>query len=157
MTSSLPPEILERRGRAKEWFETLQQRICAELERLEDEAPPELFPEPAGRFEFKPWTRETGVGGGIGAFFKGRLFEKAAVHTSAALAKFSPEMAASMPGAPQQRTWKNCASRSATSLLCRANRLGAKGIAAMASGANISASHTPCHTAGPMRSGWSSP
>ena len=33
------------------------------------EAPPELYPEPASRFEFKPWTRETGVGGGIGAFF----------------------------------------------------------------------------------------
>ncbi len=103
--SSLPPEILTRRARAKEWFESLQQRICAELERLEDEAPPELYPEPASRFAFKPWTRETGVGGGIGAFFKGRLFEKAAVHTSAALAKFSPEMAAQMPGADKDPSY----------------------------------------------------
>ena len=103
--SSLPPEILARRERAKEWFEALQQRICAELERLEDEAPPELYPEAAGRFQFKPWTRETGVGGGTGAFLKGRLFEKAAVHTSAALAKFSPEMAASMPGAGQDPSY----------------------------------------------------
>ncbi|OHB26175.1 MAG: coproporphyrinogen III oxidase [Phenylobacterium sp. RIFCSPHIGHO2_01_FULL_69_31] len=103
--SSLPPEILTRRERAKEWFESLQQRICAELERLEDEAPPELYPEPASRFEFKPWTRETGVGGGIGAFFKGRLFEKAAVHTSAAMAKFSPEMAAQMPGADKDPSY----------------------------------------------------
>ena len=35
MNTSLPPEIIERRGRAKEWFEALQQRICAELERLD--------------------------------------------------------------------------------------------------------------------------
>ena len=38
--SSLPPEILARRDRAKEWFEALQKRICAELEALEDEASP---------------------------------------------------------------------------------------------------------------------
>ncbi|MDB5444565.1 MAG: hemF [Phenylobacterium sp.] len=97
--SPLPPEVLDRRGRAQAWFEALQQRICAELERLEDEAPAELYPEAPGRFDFRPWTRETGVGGGIGGFFSGRLFEKAGVHTSAATARFSPEMAATMPGA----------------------------------------------------------
>jgi coproporphyrinogen III oxidase len=98
-TSPLPPAILARRDRAKAWFEALQQRICAELERLEDEAPGELYPQPAGRFELRPWTRETGVGGGMGAFLSGRLFEKAGIHTSAATARFSPEMAATMPGA----------------------------------------------------------
>lgn len=98
-TSTLPPEVLARRDRAKAWFEALQQRICAELERLEDEAPDELYPEEPGRFDFRTWTRETGVGGGIGGFFSGRLFEKAGVHTSAATARFSPEMAATMPGA----------------------------------------------------------
>ena len=108
--SSLPPEILERRDRAKAWFESLQTRIVAELERLEDEAPAELYPDPpnsesSGRFELRPWTRETGVGGGIGGFFKGRLFEKAGVHTSAALARFSPEMAATMPGADKDPTY----------------------------------------------------
>ncbi|MDB5419305.1 MAG: hemF [Phenylobacterium sp.] len=97
--SPLPPEVLDRRGRAQAWFEALQQRICAELERLEDEAPAELYPEAPGRFDLRPWTRETGVGGGIGGFFSGRLFEKAGVHTSAAAARFSPEMAATMPGA----------------------------------------------------------
>ncbi len=103
--NTLPPEILERRGRAKEWFESLQQRICAELERLEEEASPDLYPEPAGQFEMKPWTRESGVGGGVGAFLRGRLFEKAAVHTSAAMAKFSPEMAAQMPGADKDPSY----------------------------------------------------
>jgi coproporphyrinogen III oxidase len=101
--STLSPDILARRDRTKAWFEALQQRICAELERLEDEAPDELYPPesfgPPGRFDFRPWTRETGVGGGIGGFFSGRLFEKAGIHTSAAIARFSPEMAKTMPGA----------------------------------------------------------
>ena len=110
-TSTLPPEILARRDRAKVWFESLQQRIIAELERLEDEAPPELYPEDAplsetwGRFDLRPWNRETGVGGGIGGHFRGRLFEKAGIHTSAATAKFSPEMANSMPGADRDPSY----------------------------------------------------
>ncbi|MCR5873251.1 oxygen-dependent coproporphyrinogen oxidase [Phenylobacterium sp. J426] len=98
-------EIEARRVRAKEWFESLQQRICAELERLEDEAPPELFPGDPGRFDFRPWTRESGVGGGVGGHFKGRLFEKAGVHTSSAVAQFSPEMAAQMPAADKDPSY----------------------------------------------------
>jgi coproporphyrinogen III oxidase len=98
LTANITPEILERRARAQAWFESLQQRIFAELERLEDEAPAELYPGESGRFEVKPWRRETGTGGGIGGFFRGRFFEKAGVHTSAATAKFSPEMAKTMPG-----------------------------------------------------------
>ncbi len=98
-------EIEQRRVRTKEWFDSLQTRICAELERLEDEAPPELYPEAAGRFDFRPWSRETGVGGGIGGHLKGRLFEKAGVHTSSAVATFSPEMAAQMPGADKDPSY----------------------------------------------------
>jgi coproporphyrinogen III oxidase len=105
MSSTLPPEILERRTRAHDWFMSLQARICAELERIEDEAPADLYPGESGRFEMRPWTRETGVGGGIGGFFKGRFFEKAGVHTSAATARFSPEMAATMPGADKDPSY----------------------------------------------------
>jgi coproporphyrinogen III oxidase len=101
----LAPEIQERRARAQAWFEALQQRICVELERLEDEAPAELYPGAAGRFDFRPWKRETGVGGGIGGFHAGRLFEKAGVHTSAATARFSPEMSKTMPGADIDPTY----------------------------------------------------
>jgi coproporphyrinogen III oxidase len=103
--STLPPEILDRRDRAKTWFESLQTRIVAELERLEDEAPAALYPDPPGRFDLRPWTRETGAGGGIGGHFRGRLFEKAGVHTSAATARFSPEMAATMPGADKDPSY----------------------------------------------------
>ena len=103
--TNISPEIEARRDRAKEWFESLQTRIFAELERLEEEAPTDLYPGAPGQFETRPWTRETGTGGGIGGHLKGRLFEKAGVHTSAALARFSPEMAAQMPGADQDPTY----------------------------------------------------
>jgi len=91
-------ETHDRRDRAKTWFDSLRDRICAALEQLEDEADPALFGESPGRFERRPWTRETGAGGGVGGFLHGRLFEKAGVHTSAAEGCFSPEMAATMPG-----------------------------------------------------------
>jgi coproporphyrinogen III oxidase len=103
--SSLPPEILAHRDRSKVWFETLQKRIIAALEQLEDEASDDLYPGAPGRVELRPWTRETGVGGGIGGHLRGRLIEKAGIHTSAALAKFSPEMAATMPGADKDPSY----------------------------------------------------
>jgi coproporphyrinogen III oxidase len=98
-TTTLPPEILERRALTQEWFESLRERIMAALEAIEDEASADLFPGPSGRFERKPWARENGAGGGVGGFFTGRFFEKAGVHTSAANGRFTPEMAATMPGA----------------------------------------------------------
>ena len=97
--TALSPKIEERRARAQAWFEALQQRICAELERLEEEAPAEIYDGAAGQFDFRPWRRDSGAGGGIGAFLGGRLFEKAGVHTSAAASRFSAEIAKDMPGA----------------------------------------------------------
>jgi len=88
-----------RRERTKAWFESLQDRIGAELDAIEAAAPDDLYPDEPGRFEKKPWTRPTGVGGGIGGFMRGRVFEKAGVHTSAANGRFTPEMAQTMPGA----------------------------------------------------------
>jgi coproporphyrinogen III oxidase len=90
-----------RRDQTRVWFESLRDRILAALEQLEDEAPADLYPGEPGRFERRPWARETGVGGGVGGFLHGRLFEKAGVHTSAANGRFSPDMAATMPGAEE--------------------------------------------------------
>ena len=96
--AATPPLIEERRTRARAWFEGLRDQIMAALEQFEDEAPADLYPGEPGRFERRPWTRETGSGGGVGGFLTGRVFEKAGVHTSSANGRFTPEMAATMPG-----------------------------------------------------------
>ena len=63
-----------RRAVARVWFESLRDRICAEVEALEREAPAELFPGTPATFVYKPWTRATGSGGGTGGFLsEGRL------------------------------------------------------------------------------------
>lgn len=103
--TTLPPDIEPRRIRAKTWFEDLQRRIFATFEQLEIEAPDALYPGDPGRFELRPWTRETGVGGGTGGHLLGRLIEKAGVHTSSAIARFPPEMAATMPGADKDPSY----------------------------------------------------
>ena len=47
---------------AKLWFEALRDRIVAEFERLELDAPGSLYPGEPGRFELTPWTRDAGGG-----------------------------------------------------------------------------------------------
>jgi coproporphyrinogen III oxidase len=88
----------EKSLRARAWFDSLRDRIVAEFERLEDEAPASLYPGEPGRFELKPWDRPAG-GGGVMGFLRGRLFEKVGVHISLVHGTFTPEMAAAMPGA----------------------------------------------------------
>ena len=87
------------RAQAKAWFESLRDRICAEVEVLEREAPADLFPGAPATFSYRPWKRSTGSGGGTGGFLSGgRLFEKIGVHTSSANGKLTPEMAKTLPG-----------------------------------------------------------
>jgi coproporphyrinogen III oxidase len=92
------PVLDEKSLRARAWFDSLRDRIVAEFERLEDEAPADLYPGEPGRFELKPWDRPAG-GGGVMGFLRGRLFEKVGVHISLVHGTFTPEMAAAMPGA----------------------------------------------------------
>ena len=92
-----------RRAEAKIWFESLRDRICAEVEALEREAPADLFPGEPAAFTYKPWKRATGSGGGMGGFLSGgRLFEKIGVHTSSANGRLTPEMVKTMPGDGKQ-------------------------------------------------------
>jgi len=94
------PHLDDNSLRARAWFDALRDRIVAEFERLEAEAPSSLYPGEPGRFELKPWARADG-GGGVMGFLRGRFFEKAGVHVSLVHGRFTPEMAAATPGAEE--------------------------------------------------------
>jgi coproporphyrinogen III oxidase len=99
--------LAHQKDRARAWFETLQREIHALFEQLEDEAPGDA---PPGRFVREPWTRTdpdgSDGGGGVMGMIRGRLFEKAGVHTSTVHGAFSEEFRRQIPGAADDpRFW----------------------------------------------------
>ena len=105
-------DIEARKSAAQAWFESLQIRLIAALERLEADAAGPFAEDAlaAGRFETKPWARTDHSGGPGGggrmAMLKGRVFEKAGVHTSTVFGIFAPEFAKMIPGADEDpRFW----------------------------------------------------
>lgn len=106
----LPPDIEDRKARARAWFEALQGRIIAAFEALEQDAPAHLYPQAPSAFARTPWSRtdHSGApgGGGTMAMMHGRLFEKVGVHTSTVHGEFAPEFRAQIPGAAEDpRFW----------------------------------------------------
>ena len=82
---------------ARDWFESLRDRICAEFEAIEGEAGGDA------RFDYLPWERTdhdgSPGGGGVRGLMKGKVFEKVGVNVSTVGGSFSPEFAQSILGA----------------------------------------------------------
>ena len=88
---------------ARDWFEALRTRICAEIEAIEREAGSDA------RFEYLPWDRtdEDGSpgGGGVRGQMTGQVFEKVGVNVSTVGGRLSPEFARTIPGAEEDRSF----------------------------------------------------
>jgi coproporphyrinogen III oxidase len=92
-------ELDDQQQVARDWFEALRDRICAEFEAIEREAGS------AAAFDYSPWQREDADGspggGGVRALMKGAVFEKVGVNVSTVGGRFSPEFAATILGAEE--------------------------------------------------------
>jgi coproporphyrinogen III oxidase len=97
--------ILAEKSQAKAWFEELQMAILNAFEAIEAEAKGPFARDdlPIGKAATKPWRRTNhdggdGGGGRMGTI-AGRVFEKAAAHSSTVYGTFAPEFAKQIPGA----------------------------------------------------------
>jgi coproporphyrinogen III oxidase len=85
-------------ARARAWFETLRDSICAEFEAIEREAGSDAS------FGYTPWNREAeNGGGGVQGLMKGKVFEKVGVNVSTVGGAFSSEFAGTINGASADR------------------------------------------------------
>jgi coproporphyrinogen III oxidase len=84
-------------ARAREWFESLRDAICAAFEAIEREAGSDAA------FVYTPWQRDgdgSGEGGGgVQGLMKGKVFEKVGVNVSTVGGAFNAEFARTINGA----------------------------------------------------------
>ncbi|HYJ53078.1 MAG TPA: oxygen-dependent coproporphyrinogen oxidase [Allosphingosinicella sp.] len=92
-------ELDDQQQQARDWFESLRDRICAAFEAIEREAGSDA------RFEYLPWDREdpdgSPGGGGVRGVMKGTVFEKVGVNVSTVGGRFSEEFARTIHGAEE--------------------------------------------------------
>ncbi len=90
-------ELDDEQTRARHWFESLRDRICAAFESIERDSGSDAA------FEYTPWNRDDDPagagGGGVRGVMKGKVFEKVGVNVSTVGGAFSPEFAKSIHGA----------------------------------------------------------
>ena len=92
-------ELDAQQQQAKQWFESLRNRICAAFEEIEREAGSDAA------FEYTPWDREapglaSGEGGsGVRGVMRGKVFEKVGVNVSTVGGTFSENFARTINGA----------------------------------------------------------
>jgi coproporphyrinogen III oxidase len=86
---------------AKDWFESLRDRICAEFEKIERESGSEAS------FSRTSWERrdesKSPGGGGVRSQMNGKVFEKVGVNVSTVGGQFSSEFAKSIFGADEEK------------------------------------------------------
>ncbi len=84
---------------ARDWFETLRDKICTEFIAIEREAGSDAT------FEYIPWDRVdhdgSAGGGGVRSVMKGKVFEKVGVNVSTVGGAFNPEFAQNIHGAAE--------------------------------------------------------
>jgi coproporphyrinogen III oxidase len=87
----------DQQQRARTWFESLRDSICAEFEAIEREAGSDA------RFDYLAWDRSDASGapggGGVRGVMKGRVFEKVGVNVSTVGGAFEGEFAKTIHGA----------------------------------------------------------
>jgi coproporphyrinogen III oxidase len=108
----LEEHLEEQKARAQRWFEALRDELCTAFEKVEAELPARSpFADRApGRFVRTPWSRSGGAdadgGGGVASLLRGRVFEKAGIHTSTVYGELAPEFRKQIPGTEEDpRFW----------------------------------------------------
>jgi coproporphyrinogen III oxidase len=90
-------ELDEEQQRARAWFESLRDRICAAFEAIETDSGSDAA------FDYTPWNRDDDPagagGGGVRGVMTGKIFEKVGVNVSTVGGAFNPEFAKSIHGA----------------------------------------------------------
>ncbi|WP_324750428.1 oxygen-dependent coproporphyrinogen oxidase [Sphingomonas sp. LY54] len=90
-------ELDQEQQAARDWFESLRDRICAEFEAIEREAGSDAA------FDYTPWDRTDADGspggGGVRGLMKGQVFEKVGVNVSTVGGRFAEDFAKTIHGA----------------------------------------------------------